>query len=237
MGKTRSENLAGLKFGRLSVIEYMGPNKFRAATWLCRCDCGTDTVVTAGQLKSGGTRSCGCLQREKARETVLAYYKSDRYKPPSRYKHGMAKTPLYNAWLRMRGRCNNPKFEHYDRYGGRGIKVCAEWNEHFEPFMEWALANGFEEGLEIDRIDNNGDYCPENCRWATRTEQMRNRSNTIFVTHNGVTKALVQWCEELGVNYKLAHARHKKGLSFEHIFHIEKIKENERKMQHDKTDL
>lgn len=118
----------------------------------------------------------------------------------------------------MRTRCHCKGFDHYDRYGGRGIKICEEWDKCFPAFRDWALSHGYEDGLELDRIDNDGDYCPENCRWATRIEQMRNRSNTVMYEINGEVKPFVEWCNIYGINYKLAHARYKRGWSTEEIF-------------------
>ena len=118
----------------------------------------------------------------------------------------------------MKKRCYSKSYEHYNQYGGRGIEVCGEWKNNFAAFSEWAFANGYLEGLEIDRINNDSNYEPNNCRWATRTEQIRNRSNSIDITYNGQTLPLIEWCKAYGVGYKLAHARYKKGWNFDKIF-------------------
>ena len=120
----------------------------------------------------------------------------------------------------MKTRCYNPNHEHYAYYGGRGISVCEEWKSDFAAFRGWALENGYKDGLTIDRIDVNGDYEPSNCKWATQSEQVRNRRTTVFIEHNGVRKPLIEWCEIYGANYKLAHARHKRGVPFEAIFNV-----------------
>ena len=122
------------------------------------------------------------------------------------YRHGayIRNKKLYVTWLNMIYRCENKKRKKYRIYGGRGIKVCAEWHNP-NIFMDWAEANGYKDGLQIDRIDNDGNYCPENCRWATRTENVRNRRNTVRLTINGETKPLAEWCENAKVNLYTAY--------------------------------
>lgn len=116
-------------------------------------------------------------------------------------KHGLYREHrgLFGVWQTMKSRCENPNRGKYKDYGGRGIKICDEWYEASN-FVKWALNNGYKSGLQLDRIDNNGDYCPENCRFVTPKENSRNRRNTKFVTVNGVTKPLIVWCEQLGIN-------------------------------------
>lgn len=113
---------------------------------------------------------------------------------------------LYRIWAGIRRRCNNPNVPNYKDYGGRGIKVCNEWNS-FENFEAWARSNGYADNLSIDRIDTNGDYCPENCRWATDKEQANNKRNNKFITFNGKTQTMKQWAEELGINYSALKCR------------------------------
>ena len=116
-------------------------------------------------------------------------------------KHGCAdKERLYVIWLRMRQRCNNPTDQKYSDYGGRGISVCREWNEDYGAFKAWALANGYDDSLTIDREDNDGNYCPENCRWATRRQQANNRRTNHHLTLNGETKTLSEWEDATGIN-------------------------------------
>lgn len=204
-------DISGRRYGKLVVKEYHSTDKNRNALFLCDCDCGNTAIVAGTRLVSGHTQSCGCLQKETARTELKKFNQSDRHITDGHLIHGENKTPLHNVWVGMRKRCNNQSYEHYGRYGGRGIKVCAEWYSSYLAFKSWALANGYVEGLEIDRIDNDGNYEPSNCKWSTRTEQVRNRSNTRFIGINGIVKPLKQWCEETGTNYKVAHAKIQKG--------------------------
>ena len=126
-------------------------------------------------------------------------------------KHGMTQTRLYRIWRAMKNRCSDPKHPHYNDYGGRGISVCDEWKHDSKLFCDWAIANGYADRLTIDRIDVNGDYCPDNCRWITMKEQHNNRRDTIIVTYNGKTQTLSQWSEETGIYYHKLLMRYKRG--------------------------
>lgn len=177
-------NFIGMRFGRLTVIsfEYY---KNRQSRWKCLCDCGKETIVRQDHLKDGSTKSCGCFRREE---------QSHKAK-----KHGQKGTRLYGIWNNMKFRCENPNAESYKDYGGRGIKVCTEWEHDFESFYKWAMNNGYADNLTIDRIDVNGNYEPSNCRWATIFVQSNNKRNTRFLTFNGQTKSIREWSIITGI--------------------------------------
>ena len=193
---TRFKDLTGLKFNSLTVIGLDHVSKYHQCVWLCKCDCGNQTTVQSWNLTSGRKKSCGCLAKMKYAETIRKRCT----------KHGLNGHPLYHTWKNIRQRCGNPSNNSYGNYGGRGIHLCDEWND-FPTFYDWAIANGWESGLSIERIDNNGDYCPENCRFATLKEQSRNRRKTVFLTYDGVKKPLSEWCEMLGLNMKTCYGR------------------------------
>ena len=160
MGCNKLIDLHGMRYGRLQVIEIAG-KKGCETTWLCKCDCGNETVVMGGNLRSGKTKSCGCFHDESSKKRFV--------------KHNLTGTRLNRIWKNMKTRCSNPNSNNYQYYGERGITICEEWKNSFESFMEWALANGYREDLTIDRIDVNENYEPNNCRWVTMTVQNNNR--------------------------------------------------------------
>lgn len=181
-------NLTGKKFSRLTVTEYSHTDGGRAY-WKCKCDCGNEATVSAGNLKSGLVRSCGCLKSV-----------------PHNKTHGESQTRLYRHWISMVRRCTKPNTEAYKWYGARGIKVCREWMT-FEGFKAWVMNTRPDESYTVERIDVNGDYSPENCKWIPMSEQANNRTTCVIIEHNGETKNLTEWCAELNLSYKLVHNR------------------------------
>lgn len=189
------EDLTGQKFGRWTVIKYIGNSK-----WLCKCDCGNIKVVQGGSLKNGNTQSCGCLQKEKASFIMK--------------KHGLYKSRLYKLWRSMKNRCQFKTNLSYKNYGGRGIKVCDEWLNDFMNFYNWAMANGYKDDLTIERIDVNGNYEPNNCKWINNIEQAWNRRSSYFITYNNETHCLAEWAKIYNIKYNTLWARIKRGSTF-----------------------
>ena len=188
------------KFDRLTLIGTT-TGKDGKTRWVCRCDCGNIVEVRPSDVKRGYTKSCGCLRKE----TVAA----------KNYRHGDANSRLYEIWCGIAKRCNDINSKSYSNYGGRGIKRCDEWND-YNAFRQWAMNNGYSDNLTLDRIDVNGDYCPQNCRWVDMKTQCRNKRNNHNVTYKGITKSVAEWAESIGCGYNTLHARlHHLGWSIE----------------------
>ncbi len=190
-------DLVGQRFERLTVVSLAEMRNGRPR-WACRCDCGADVVVAGNHLKSGATRSCGCLQRELMAERSTS--------------HGKSGSRTYTIWVRMRDRCNNPKNLRFSQYGGRGIKVCDRW-QSFDNFL--ADMGECPDGMSIDRVDANGNYEPGNCRWATEKTQQNNRTTNRMITFDGRTQSLSEWAREIGIKPGTLRNRIESGWSLE----------------------
>lgn len=195
------EDLTGQRFGRLVVTSLDKYNTTSHSTrWNCICDCGKKKSILASCLKSGNTVSCGCYSSEQ---------KSRRS-----WKHGVGnENRLYRIWSGMKTRCYSPSDRNYKRYGARGITICQEWLSDFTAFQSWAVSHGYQDDLSIDRIDNDGPYCPENCRWSTRTVQNNNRRPNVYITYKGETHTLAEWSRITGINQATLAQRKRAGWS------------------------
>lgn len=206
-------DLAGQRFNRLTVIK-RAENKIkgRGAYWLCQCDCGRKVVVRGSALKTS-TKSCGCLHSEMSRQRVL-----------KRSKHNMAYTRLYKIWVGIKTRCYNIKCKIYKYYGGKGIQICEEWKNDFLAFYNWAILNGYDDSLSIDRIDNNDDYNPSNCRWSTDIEQANNKTDNRYIKIGSESHTLSEWCKIKNISRTAVYKRMQNGMSAE-----EALNKNKRK--------
>lgn len=210
-------DLTGQRFGRLTVLERAKNDKLGRARWLCRCDCGKEKIVSGTNLRSGQTRSCGCLSKEMSVKNGLKSRIGERS-----LKHGDFGSKLYGVWAGMKRRCQNPNTTYYKDYGGRGIKVCNEW-QNYEAFKEWALESGYKEGLTIERIDVNGNYCPNNCKWIPLSAQNANKRNTIYIKYKGKLFTIKETAQITGFKERTIKGRYERGWDSEKIF-TEKIK-------------
>lgn len=200
-------DLKNKRFGRLVIKSFAGfkiIGNRRNRVWCCICDCGNEINVLARSLKSGNTKSCGCLSIEKSRIRAKNNFTI----------HGKTKTRLYKIWSKMRERCDKKYYIKFKNYGGRGIKVCSEWQK-FIPFYNWAMENGYKENLTIDRKDVNGNYDPDNCRWATTKQQGNNKRNNHVVEYRGKTMTITQWNDLLGFKKGIFSLRIRRGMCIE----------------------
>lgn len=190
---TNVKNIAlGTRFGKLTVISSLGKGWF-----LCKCDCGGEKITLGRRLRRGDVESCGCLLHEKC------------------FKHGEKDSRLYFSWKNMKNRCTNKNAHSYRNYGGRGISVCEEWRQSYTAFRDWAIASGYRDNLTIDRIDVNGNYCPENCRWVLPSDQALNKTSNRQIEWRGKTQPLCVWSKELGINYGTLKGRLNRGWDVE----------------------
>lgn len=191
-------DFTGEKFGLLTVLKRSESAKCGAAQWVCICECGNEIIVPSYTLKCGTKKNCGCVKG-----------------PHFNATHGASNTTLYKAWKSMLYRCENPKNRAYKYYGQRGIRVCEEWHD-FLSFKKWVDETKPDGEYTIDRIDNNSDYSPTNCRWASCVEQANNRRSNIMLEYNGEVHDLTEWSKLLGFDYKRVHNRmYKLGWTFE----------------------
>lgn len=194
----KSLDLKGKRFHKLLVIEKVENQKHKTM-WKCQCDCGNTTLVLTGNLNSNRVKSCGCLKNEKLIERSIT--------------HNQRHTNLYEVWKTMKQRCFNPNNNAYKNYGGRGITMCDDWKINFISFYKWSTDNGYNKGLTIDRIDNNGNYCPENCRWTDRRTQANNSRWNKHIVINGKDDTLANWLRFYNINYDKYYRRIKRGYS------------------------
>lgn len=207
MGK--SLDLSGQRFGRLTVLKLekqeqriiKGKKYGQIYYYLCKCDCGNILTVKRSLLLANKTTSCGC-------------YKHDIVKSVNT-KHGKRNTRLYKIWCNIKYRCNNKNAINYKRYGGRGITICDEWMKDFKNFYDWAINNGYNDLLSIERINNNGNYEPSNCKWATNKEQAQNRRSNFNITLDNKTQCLTKWAEDYNIDESAVRDRIARGWSFE----------------------
>ena len=194
------DDLKGKKFYNMEVISFAGINDKGRSTWLCRCDCGNEKIVVGSELKRGKVKSCGC------RNTTI---------------NGLYQDRLYRIHHLMICRCYTKSTTSYERYGGRGITVCDEWRNKengFLNFYKWSMENGYSENLTIDRIDNDGNYEPANCRWVDRMEQANNTSRNVYIEYQGLKKTISEWSRYLGIDRRTLDKRLRKGWGIEKAF-------------------
>lgn len=198
----------GQKFERLTIIKLDHIKKYTYSNgknqnkeyYLCKCDCGNECLVYKNFLLKGCTKSCGCYAKEiQAKNVILNNIK--------KITHHLTKTRLYKIWTHIKQRCYNKKRESFKNYGARGITVCEEWKNDFMSFYNWAINNGYKDNLTVDRIDNNGNYEPGNCRWITIKEQDRNKRTNHLITYNNKTYCIAEWAEITNINKSVLWTR------------------------------
>lgn len=213
-GHMTTPQLTGLRFNRLTVIRRASNSKQGAARWNCACDCGGSTISSTTDLKRGRANSCGCFQKERTSRSAKS--------------HGESKTKIYAIWSGMLTRCENPNYHRYKDYGGRGISVCLEWHS-FERFKH-DMGDRPSKLHTLGRVDNNGPYSKENCRWESRTQQAGNRRSNRLITHNGITMIMKEWAKSIGMSMTGLSDRLSNGMDIETALTTPK-----RKNQNDRT--
>lgn len=203
---SKAIDLTGQKFGKLTVLRLDHIRKYNKCTkyyWLCLCECGNYCISSQNQLSRGKTKSCGCIQQK--------YFG---------IKHNLRNTKLYNNWDNIKKRCYAKTDYHYKWYGKRGITICDEWKNDFKAFYDWAMANGYEEDLTIDRIDVNGNYEPNNCRWISIQKQQQNKRSNHYITYKNQTKCIAEWAKIYNISRATLSWRIRKGWDIERALEI-----------------
>lgn len=207
--KINIETIVASKYGKLTILKESEYKLHKRISVVCKCDCGNEIIATINSLRIGNTNSCGCLKIE----------------TKSNYKNGLRNHQLYVVWANIKQRCLNKRQPKYNYYGGRGINICKEWANSFEVFYNWCLDNNWIKGLEIDRINNNGNYEPNNCRFINRSINMNNTRTNTIIYFNNESKTLAEWAETLNIPYgRLAQRINKLKMPIELAFSNEKIK-------------
>ena len=190
------------RFGKIVCVKPLRVNNHKEVVWLCKCDCGNFCEKSSGAFKNiSKIASCGCMKGKKPHMTNLEL---------KNYK------PIHECYVNMKTRCYNPNYELYSRYGGRGIKVCDEWKNNFKEFYNWAI-NGWKKELTLDRINNDDDYKPDNCRWVDRVEQANNRHTNYLIKYKGEIKTMAQWSKILKIDYSFIQIRMYKNKTMEEV--------------------
>lgn len=192
-----TKDITGQVFGRLTALGVVG-RQASAAMWECRCECGNIKAVRASSLLNGHSKSCGCFQKERVSSATT--------------KHRKSFSPVYKAWHNMLQRCTNPKNTAWRNYGGRGIGVCESWFDFSSFYRDMGDP---QDGMQLDRKDNNGDYCKENCSWVTRSENNRNTRRNVFITSHGVTACVTEHADAAGIKRNTVYSRLRRGLKAE----------------------
>ena len=202
--ESKEIDITGQRFGRLTAIKKvksLKQGKQLRSVWLFKCSCGKEKEINKSSVTRGKVISCGCHNKERMSSVS--------------FKHGKTNSRLYSCWRDMKNRCYLPSREKYKNYGARGITVCEEWKNDFVAFYDWAMANGYRDDLTLDRIDVNGKYSPDNCKWSTQKEQQNNRTNNHIITIKGITKSLSWWLDFTKTKENTYYFRKSKGLSDE----------------------
>lgn len=192
----KDSDYIGKKFGYWTIL-YATKGNGRKKTYICECKCGSKKAVALDTLKLGTSKSCGCFHKEQLSKKMTT--------------HGQTGKRIMSIYYNIKSRCYNEKNNRFKDYGDRGIKMCDEWKNNSSLFVKWSMENGYADNMSIDRIDNDGDYCPNNCRWVLLKEQAQNKRNSILFTFYGVTKNLKEWCECIGESYQKMYGRYFRG--------------------------